>query len=94
MRGAVGRWFVTPHAVRRYRERVPGARKLSYEQALGRIIKDSWRAHFVRIERNGMELWRVGKPWRTRYRVAPAEGAGLPVLMTVLRGCEHGRGAC
>ncbi len=83
-----GRWLVTPHAVMRFQQRVPGARRLTYRQILGRIIRDSDRAHFVRVEGNGMELWRVGKPLRTRYRVDPGPPARV---VTVLAGCERGR---
>lgn len=90
--GVKGRWFVTPHAVKRFRERVPGAQSMSYERALAAIISDSERAHFVRVERDGTELWRVGKPHRTRYRIYPSEREGvLPQCVTVLAGCERGR---
>lgn len=67
--GAVGPWFVTPHAVQRYIERVePG---LSYEVALGRIISDSAGAHRVKQLDQGAELWRGPKPRRLRYIVSP-----------------------
>lgn len=77
---ASGRWFVTPHAVRRYITRVHPW--MTYEQALSAIIKDSMRAHFVRAD-HGSELWRGPKPHRVRYRIASRE-AGLPQLITVL----------
>lgn len=83
-----GRWFCTPHAVRRYIERCPGARRLTYEQALRRLIVDSEKAHLVKARRNpGEELWRGGKPHRLRFVVARGN-AGLPQLVTVLRGCD------
>jgi hypothetical protein len=89
--GARGRWFITPHAVRRYIERCPGAGCLSYERALERLIDESERAHFVKDRRNPEEqLWRCGKPWRLRFVVAD-RGHGKPVLVTVLRGCDAPR---
>ena len=88
---AKGRWFITPHGVRRYIERCPGARRLTYEQALGRLIDESTKAHFVKARRNeGEELWRGGKPHRLRFVVCRAN-AGLPQLVTVLRGCDAHR---
>lgn len=83
-----GRWFITPHAVRRYIERCPGARRLTYEQAFGQLISESELAHLVKARRNpGEELWRGGKPHRLRFVVARGNG-GLPQLVTVLRGCD------
>lgn len=87
----IGCWFVTPHAVDKYRERTPGADRLSYEQALAAVAADSTRAHFVRRELDGTELWRVGKPHRTRYRIYPAQDGDLPQCVTVLPGWERGR---
>lgn len=86
--GSRGRWFITPHAVRRYIERCPGARPLTYEQALARLIRESEKAHMVKARRNpGEELWRGGKPHRLRFVVARGNG-GMPQLVTVLRGCD------
>lgn len=86
--GGRGRWFITPHAVRRYIERCPGARQISYEEALERLISASETAHFVKARRNpGEELWRGGKPDRLRFVIARVHG-GLPQLVTVLRGCD------
>jgi len=77
---AKGRWFVTPHAVRQYIARVrPG---LSYERALGELIRMSEGAHFVREQRNG-ELWRGPKPRRLRFIVC-RDMPGKPQLVTVL----------
>jgi hypothetical protein len=75
--GAVGPWFVTPHAVQRYIERVDSS--LSYEAALGRIISDSVNAHCVKKLDDGAELWRGPKPRRLRYVVSPDKQ-----LMTVM----------
>lgn len=84
---AKGRWFVTPHAVRRYLERVrPG---LTYEQALAEIIRESWRARPVKPWGRA-HLWRGPKPRRLRYIVAPApRGRRLPVLITVYGGQDR-----
>lgn len=77
---ASGRWFITPHAVARYRERIcPGA---SYEQALRDLIAWSERAHFVR-EQNGSQLWRGPRPGKLRFWVSFGRH-GLPQLVTVL----------
>ena len=82
--GAAGRWFVTPHAVARFRERLPAARAMTYEQALGAIIRDVDAAHFVKALDTGVQLWRGPKPWRLRYIVTSAGSPGaLPVLVTV-----------
>jgi len=87
---AVGRFFITPHAVQRYRERVPGAERLTYEQALAELIRESETAHFIKPLGNGLDLWRGRKPHRLRFRVSPAVDGRLPQLVTVLRGCDPG----
>lgn len=76
-----GRWFVTPHAVHRYQERV--RRGLTYEQALAELINAAESARFVRDTRDGLQLWRAGKPTRARLIVGPGEG-GRMALVTVL----------
>lgn len=98
---ARGRWFITPHAVERYIERVePG---LTYEQALGRLIDLSNAARHVKTYprqpdspsekyRHGYELWRGPRPMRLRCWVAQPDKAeitghpALPALITVLAG--------
>lgn len=80
---ARGQWFITPHAVRRYIERVrPG---LTYEQALEELVAASLRARRLHETAPGVVLYRDGRPLRTRFRVVE-NGAGLPQLVTVLRG--------
>lgn len=76
-----GRWFVTPHAVQRFRERVD--QHASYEDALAYLIAASARAHPVREIEPGLWLYREGKPRRLRFRVS-TRGDGLPQLVTVL----------
>lgn len=84
---AAGKWFITPHAVQRYIERV---RRCSYEEALEDLIRFSREAHPVREIRDGLWLYRKGRPNRLRFRVQIG-GPGLPQLVTVLPECEHGR---
>lgn len=86
--GASGAFFVTPHAVDRYRERVPGKRRLSYEQALSELVDLLRGAKFVSIREDGTELWRVGKPTRLRFRVGRS-GPGLPQVMSVMMPFDH-----
>lgn len=86
----MGRWFITPHAVTRYRERIRP--KASYAQALGELIAMSASAHRVKVREDGAEEWRGGKPLRLRFRVS-TDGQ----LLTVLRPHErwetrHGKG--
>lgn len=84
MRGAVmvaGRWFVTPHAVQRYRERIDP--RATYDEALAYLIAASNRAHPVKEIEPGLWMWREGAPRRLRYRVS-TNGDGLPQLVTVL----------
>lgn len=84
--GAAGRWFVTPHAVRRYIERIDPS--MSYERALGAIIQDGIKAHRIRSlpateTLATCELWRGPKPRRLRYYIFEMGGPGLPVCATV-----------
>jgi len=83
-----GRWFVTPHAVNRYIERVD--RKLSYDDALAHIIKDSELARFVRQlpDKDGIrvELWRGKRPHRVRYTIV--DSTPLPIVVTLKKGTQ------
>ena len=80
---ASGAWFITPHAVRRYRERF--AARFTYEEALSELIRASMEARRVKILPTGIVLYRGPKPRRLRFflqeDVAPPS---LPVLVTVL----------
>jgi hypothetical protein len=80
---AVGRFFITPHAVRRYQERTPSASR-DFDVALGELIRLAENAHFVKRV-GDFELWRTGKPTRLRLRVMRGN-AGLPQVVTVVRG--------
>ncbi|HEX6940905.1 MAG TPA: hypothetical protein VF158_15920 [Longimicrobiales bacterium] len=85
-----GRFFVTPHAVERFRQRI--APHLTYEQALGAIIRgldatDSER----RPAQSGTRYYiRVRRPYAFRALIVPGEGP-LPAVATVLRSGK-GRG--
>ena len=81
---AAGRWFVTPHAVRRYQERVE---RCSYDTALSALIRHSESAHRVKPWK-GATLYRSGKPQRLRFIVREG-GPDLPVLLTVYGGHDH-----
>lgn len=96
---AAGRWFCSPHAVRRFARRVFGWRgtdddplpEALYRRAIAEIVTESEGAHFVKrypLKEGHVEadLWRGPKPRRLRYVVAVrlAEGGRLPTLITVL----------
>jgi len=83
---AAGRFFITPHAVRRYQERTPSAAR-DFDRALGELIRMCERAHFVK-RIGDFELWRTGKPERLRLRVMRGN-AGLPQIVTVMRGHDQ-----
>jgi len=85
--GIAGPWFITPHAVQRYRERCPGKLRLTYEQALGELVRLSAEARFVKRLPTGCDLWRGRKPLRLRMYVAH-DNPGKPQLVTVKRGFE------
>lgn len=77
-----GRWFITPHAVRRYQDRV---QSVPYEVALAELVRLSLRAHMVRqLHADGTELWRGPKPLRLRFIVGVSSGGALPQLLTVI----------
>lgn len=77
-----GRLFVTPHAVRRYRERCrPG---IGYEQALGELIRMAKGAHRIRAIEAGCELWRSNAATGRRRLIVGYEHEGAPQLVTVL----------
>ena len=80
---ASGRWFVTPHAVNRYRQRfAPGS---PYEEALAELIRASETARRVKVLPTGLVLYRGPKPRRLRFFVQEQVGPlALPALVTVL----------
>lgn len=82
-----GRWFITPHAVRRYIERC--CPDMDYDQARRHLAETSLRAHHVRDTSRG-QLWRGPSPERLRLLVGPGDGE-LPALVTVLAGHDGAR---
>jgi hypothetical protein len=78
---AQGRWFITPHAVRRYVERCRP--ELSYECALAELVAASETAKWRREVEPGIDEYVGPKPQRWRYRVAAGK-SGLPQLLTVI----------
>jgi hypothetical protein len=83
-----GRWFIAPHAVRRFIERAwPGA---TYEEALDRLIELSEVARLVRADHTpGVDLYRTpAEPGgRGRIRLLVSRRLpGAPQLVTILVG--------
>ena len=78
-----GRWFITPHAVARYRQRfAPG---FTYEEALAELIRASETARRVKVLVTGLVLYRGPKPRRLRFFLQEEVGPlALPALVTVL----------
>jgi hypothetical protein len=85
--GARGRFFVTPHAVERYQERVH--RGICYDRALREILEICERAHYVKDYHGGAQYWRGPKPMRLRLLVAPAVGDELPQVITILPAADR-----
>lgn len=92
---AAGRWFITPHAVRRYVERIDP--RASFEVALATLIDHGERARFLRAttgERGPIEIWRGPRPRRLRFVVAPARSAEeKPQMLTCLFAFDRRPGA-
>lgn len=76
-----GNWFITPHAIKRYRQLC--CCKIDDEQALEELIQISITARFVKEQYPGMSIYRTGKPWRHRLVVSTRQ-PGKPQLVTVL----------
>lgn len=79
MRGEV---FVTPHAAKRYAERVEPC---SHEDAISRIVEDISNRTSVRKGRDGCVIVTGPRPRRVRYHVSPPlPGHTLPAVVTVV----------
>lgn len=78
---AAGRWFVTPHAVHRYIERIDP--RATYASALAYLIDQSEVARPMREIESGIVEYRGARPRRLRFRVS-TRLPGLPQLITVL----------
>jgi hypothetical protein len=80
-----GDFFITPHAVRQFQNRL--APHLSYEQALGVIIRELREAGEWHPTENGKANYvRTSGEWRFRAVIAEGEGDAKPAVITILRG--------
>jgi hypothetical protein len=76
-----GKFWVTPHAVHRYIERVH--RGIDYDRALSEIVDASETAHYVK-DYNGGQYWRCSRSFgRLRLLVNDCFD-GLPQIVTIL----------
>jgi hypothetical protein len=88
---AAGRWWVTPTAIHQYCE-LTGRR--DDESTLAEMIDVCEKAHHVRSQENGLDLYRGPRPLRLRLLVAPARRSDeLPQLVQVLTSSPRGRAA-
>ena len=79
-----GEFFITPHAVEQFRRRI--APWMSYEEALGTIIRELDGAGELRPTRNGKAYYvRTKGEWCFRAVIGPGEGQ-RPAVITILRG--------
>ena len=78
-----GKWFITPHAVRRYIQRVD--QYASYDEALSALIRLSEIAKPNKWINPTIFQFRGPKPLRLRLRVV-FDKIGLPRLITVMKG--------
>ena|SRR5690554_2294879 len=77
-----GDFFITPHAVRQFQKRI--APWMSYEQALGTVIRELRGIKKVRSTMNGKAYYiRVNGKWQ--FRAVIREGEYLPAVITILR---------
>lgn len=85
-RGVVGRWFLTPYAVKRMLERHGAALGLrSFGEARAWMVEDSEHAKFAHASHDGAEVWVGRRPRRVRYVIGPPPKPGmLHPVVTVL----------
>lgn len=77
-----GEFFITPHAVRQFQIRI--APWMTYEQALGAIIRGLGSAGEVHSTMNGKARYvRVNGDWQ--FRAVIGEGQARPAVITILR---------
>ena len=77
-----GEFFITPHAVRQFRRRI--APWMSYEEALGAIIRELHEAKELRPTMNGKAYYvRINGEWQ--FRAVIGEGENRPAVVTILR---------
>ena len=85
---AQGRFFVTPHAVHRYIERVH--RGIEYERAMKEIIEAAATAHYVK-DYNGGQYWRCGRSFGRLRLLVNNQCQGLPQIVTILPASDNSR---
>lgn len=90
-----GRWYISARAVREYAAivRRPVDTDDDFADREDELIDLCAAAHHQRDQRNGLQLWRTGRPLRLRLLVSPTprpEG-DLPQLVSVLPWSEAGR---
>ena len=77
-----GDFFITPHAVRQFQNRI--APWMSYEQALGAIIRELRDVKEFRSTLNGKAYYvRTSGKWH--FRAVIQKGDILPAVITILR---------
>lgn len=77
-----GELFITPHAVRQFQTRI--APWMTYEQALGAVIRELRAAGELRPTANGKAQYiRTSGVWR--FRAVIGEGTDRPAVVTILR---------
>ena len=77
-----GDYFVTPHAVKQFQDRI--APWMTYEQALGAIIRELRGVNEFRLTENGKAYY-VRTKGVYRFRAIIREGKSLPAVVTILR---------
>lgn len=79
-----GSWYLTRAALEDY-ARLVGKTGVDLEVLRSALLQEIGRAHFVRRQDSGAELWRGGKPLRLRFIVSTLEGVGggAPQLVRV-----------
>lgn len=81
-----GELFITPHAVRQFQSRI--APWMTYEQALGAVIRELRGVTDFRVTENGKARYvRTRGQWE--FRAVIQEGEQQPAVVTILR---SGRG--
>lgn len=83
-----GPWYITRSAVDDFLRITRGTVAVSdrvWEAAEDALMALAAKAHYVRDQESGAQLWRGGLPLRLRYIVSTAERAegGLPQLVRV-----------
>jgi hypothetical protein len=87
MSGASGKFFVTPHAVQRYRERVH--RGITYEQALSEVIAAAATAHAVKEYRGGAQYYRCSRTFGRLRLLVNNKQPGKPQIVTILPAADN-----